>query len=264
MTIITFNVGGKRFQVNETTIINSIFAKETDLLSMLLRNHKKFSDENLGEISIGRNLGEIFIDRDPKIFRWILYVYRCDDVVTHKTVGISKEMWDKELNYFGLYEFVVEEDDTIQSNVKRKTDNTNEQELIDAYYEHLSKKHKNNITKVDKQNEAYNSRKPKFLNLITSMYNYGKLTFVKRGSNGPYINLQKITNLDYEYDPEWIYQYKKEINDYANTLGYSVDISPLCLIDNTLKYAYPPASNIQTLTRHHKISVTLSLFWITE
>lgn len=92
MTIVTFNVGGKLYKINEGTIFNSRFYNEIELLPMLIRQKRKTTNKDESE-----ELEEIFIDRDHKIFRWILYVYRYDYIPSHSHVGISKTMWDKEL-----------------------------------------------------------------------------------------------------------------------------------------------------------------------
>ena len=88
MTIVTFNVGGKLYKINEGTILNSRFYNEIELLPMLIRQKRNNATDETEEI---------FIDRDHKIFRWILYVYRYDYIPSHSYVGISKTMWDKEL-----------------------------------------------------------------------------------------------------------------------------------------------------------------------
>jgi len=40
MTIITFNVGGKTYKINEGTITNCKFCSESELLPMLIRQKK--------------------------------------------------------------------------------------------------------------------------------------------------------------------------------------------------------------------------------
>ncbi len=55
--VLILNVGGTKFVTSQSTIN----CWQDTFLTMLLKHH---------------NQQEIFIDRDPKLFRWILYWYR--------------------------------------------------------------------------------------------------------------------------------------------------------------------------------------------
>lgn len=82
---LIINVGGTRFETTRATI-ESKDAQET-MLSMLLKHHEKGGEE-------------LFIDRTPRFFEWVLHWYRTGILVDHKTVGVPEEVWDAELDFY--------------------------------------------------------------------------------------------------------------------------------------------------------------------
>lgn len=83
---VTFNVCGKRWE----SVISVIESKPDTMLAMLLRRNESHQ-------------GEIFLQGDPAMFRWILYYYTTDILVSHDTVGVPKEVWDREIEYYSLF-----------------------------------------------------------------------------------------------------------------------------------------------------------------
>lgn len=82
---LIINVGGTRFETTRATI-ESKDAQET-MLSMLLKHHKEGGEE-------------LFIDRTPRFFEWVLHWYRTGILVDHKTVGVPEKVWDAELDFY--------------------------------------------------------------------------------------------------------------------------------------------------------------------
>ena len=76
------------------------------MLAMLLRHRKE------GE-------GEVFIQGDPLMFRWILYFYTSDILVDETTVGVPKEVWDREIEYYTLFSKKEEEEEEEEASKKR-------------------------------------------------------------------------------------------------------------------------------------------------
>lgn len=89
----TFNVGGTVYKVARDTIMKY---PDTMLGSMLSNRWEESRDNN----------GEIFLDRDPILFRYILGFYRNDKIEIPFTI-CKKEMW-REVQYFALP--IVEKD----------------------------------------------------------------------------------------------------------------------------------------------------------
>lgn len=83
---VIFNVCGKRFESN----VSVIEAHPDTLLAMLIRH-------------IPSESNEVFIQRDAKLFRWILYWYSSGILVDHTTAGVPKEVWDAEVDYYTLF-----------------------------------------------------------------------------------------------------------------------------------------------------------------
>jgi len=84
--------------------------------------------------------------------------------------------------------------------------------------------------------------------------------FLEKGDNGPFIGSNARMLNGREYPPEWLEVHKNEINRYANSLGYRVDIKNSITGDNN--FSNYPASNAYGLTRHHKKISTVKLFWL--
>lgn len=79
---LIINVGGTRFE----TTLATIASKPDTMVEMLLKHHVS------GE--------ELFIDRNPRLFEWVLYWYRTGVLVDHTTVGVPQEVWDLELDFY--------------------------------------------------------------------------------------------------------------------------------------------------------------------
>lgn len=86
MKRVTINVCGKRYETSRSVLED----KPDTMLAMLLRNQS--TEEK-----------EIFVQSDPRMFRWILYYYTSGILVEHDTVGVPKEVWDRELEYYSLF-----------------------------------------------------------------------------------------------------------------------------------------------------------------
>jgi hypothetical protein len=79
---LIINVGGTKFE----TTLSTIESKSETMISMLLRHHVD-----------GK---ELFIDRSPRTFEWILHWYRTGILVDHTTVNVPSEVWDAELEFY--------------------------------------------------------------------------------------------------------------------------------------------------------------------
>ena len=83
--IITYNVSGKCYQISRTLIEQ----QDKSLLYILLKEKERNNDES-----------DIFIDRDYKMFRWILHYVRTGDMIDHRTVKVPLYVWQKEFTYY--------------------------------------------------------------------------------------------------------------------------------------------------------------------
>ena len=100
---VVFNVSGKLYETTRATL-----EKFPDsMLMALLRNVDTTSSD------------PIFIDRDAKLFRWILECHR-RVIVTCKDVGVSSRLWDEELDYFGIAFPIEEEQEPVGSDEVKK------------------------------------------------------------------------------------------------------------------------------------------------
>lgn len=91
---VVFNVCGTRYE----STVSVIESKPDTMLAMLLRHHNPEQES------------EIFVQGDPIMFRWILYYYTRDILVDEDTVGVPKEVWDAEIDFYTLLSKEEEEE----------------------------------------------------------------------------------------------------------------------------------------------------------
>lgn len=115
--LVTINVCGKLYQSRRSVIE----AQPHSMLAMLLRH--PIPPEGL------------FVQRDPKLFRWILYWYSTGILVDETTAGVPKEVWDHELDYYVLFPSEKEE----KTADARKRIRNESHELANKATEHLVK-----------------------------------------------------------------------------------------------------------------------------
>lgn len=271
MTIITFNVGGKRYQVNDGTILNNRNIKDIELLPMLVKqhiqnvSHPHLADNTATNNNTTNNTNEIFIDRDHKLFRWILYIYRYDIIPTYNMVGISENMWNNELDYFGLNEephIVIDQENNVpKDRLINESSDPQEQRLINLYNKRIIKLEAEKKEEMKRKDDEFNINKPRYLRLLTEMLERGSLCFID-AKQGPHISVsgRKIKDFDFVYSPEWIHNHKNDINTYAKSLGYQVDVKYFEQ-DNSTSYDLYPANTVGGLTKHYKLSAKVTLFY---
>jgi hypothetical protein len=258
MSIVTFNVGGVIYKTSVSTIdIMSASTNGTDLLGMLVRQN-------------GNNAqSEIFIDRDHKLFRWILYAYRENIVPTHTDVRVSKEIWNKELAFYGIDKIGITEKPAGINQKKESTTLPLPQSVIEMeqqiksisnnYISRMKENHKKQKINIE---NGYESRRPLYANLLLYLTTRSSnAIFVIVGKNGPVIPEGARTINTIVYNPIWVYKYKSEIQTYADSLGYKIHIDEINDNDNNTSFAIYPASVCNHIyTKHHKTSIRVSLF----
>ena len=75
------------------------------------------------------------------MFRWILYYYTSDILVDEKTVGVPKEVWDREIAFYSLFSNKEEEEKEEESKKKRPlgVEIDEDHELASLAKKHLAK-----------------------------------------------------------------------------------------------------------------------------
>lgn len=213
---VVFNVCGTKYETN-TSVIES---KPDTTLAMLLRNRDLSSLQS----------GEIFIQSDPQIFRWILYWYTTDILVNEGTVGVPKEVWDREIEYYSLFSREEKEEEEKEEEKKRKIP------PIDEDHE-LASLAKKRIEAINARDEAAElARKEIYKALVEYMMRYMNMSkdiqtgfaFIGKGPNHKPIdwpwdypdNLKDINfdNID-EHFEEFV-QYCKQIGFKLEKIHY--------------------------------------------
>jgi hypothetical protein len=241
---LVFNVGGQRFETLAATLDHLHPQTGAELLNMLVRQRAPGA--------------EIFIDREPLLFRWILYVYRTNIVPDCSTVGVSETIWNAELCYFGLAM-------PVPLPKRRTSEDPQEQELLDEHYKH----HDADAARKRKRSEEEASFKasciPVYRQLLYYLLKNGTVTLVEKGSNqnGPEIPESYRSIGGTTYGVTWLHSAVPALNAYAKTLGHGV-IAEFSACDCRTSFSCRPASTKPMgFTKHAKTSITLSLVLIT-
>lgn len=94
--LIIFNVSGKRYETMRATIMNHPHTMLAMIVAQAPQDKREF-----------------FIDRNRKLFHWILEWYHTQILVDHKCAGVPENMWNDEVGYYCLDkpgEAILEED----------------------------------------------------------------------------------------------------------------------------------------------------------
>jgi hypothetical protein len=221
--IVTFNVGGQQYSTTESTINQP--RGENTLLQMLLRRRVDEGDS-------------IFIDRDRNMFRWVLEWLRSGILVDHTTVGVPREVWEAELQFYGVNP--VEDDDLLLGDMEpQRKKLAQEENEIKAQVQDLT------IAKLQKDEKDHFERKKHYARILTYMLGmreaFDTTGFEWVGPNIAYVGRMG----DCDINPKWIsYWFDREFKQYCQDLG--VLVVKLESRDNSMKrnFDFPPASTV--------------------
>lgn len=197
---VTFNVCGTRYETSRAVLED----KPDTMLAMLLRNQSPEEKE-------------IFVQSDPRMFRWILYYYTSGILVEHDTVGVPKEVWDRELEYYSLFS-------ADESTRKRIPLVDESHELASLAKKHLADIHDRDDAKQAKRRSIY---KLLLEHMITRMQHTKDartgFSFIGQGSS------QKPIDWPYDYPHQLrdinfdeINVHFEEFTEYCKQVGFLV------------------------------------------
>ena len=228
--IVKINVCGTTYECRKTVIESH----EDTLLAMLLRHYDKDKEESL------------FVQRDPKMFRWILYWYTTGILVEADTVKVPKEVWDEEVRYYALFSPVVEE------SKKRIRDESHE----------LAQKAIEQFAKMEK---AYQERRKYYGHLLSYMMDKQQLdnngwshyTFIAAEQHQRQFSFPDAYDVNVRINPNWLKQNFEEFKQYAADVGFQVIDSYYSDRRVSHYYLYPPASYMHVKTQHCCITIAM-------
>jgi len=229
--IVKINVCGTLYECRKTVIESH----EDTLLAMLLKHYDKDKKESL------------FVQRDPKMFRWILYWYTTGILVEADTVKVPKEVWDEELRYYALFPPTDMEN---QESKKRIRDESHElrQKAIEQF---------------GKMEKACQERRTHYGHLLSYMMDKQQLdnngwsyyTFIGADSYQRQFSFPDAYDVNVRINPTWLKHNFKEFRDYCADVGFEVsesDYSDRRVLHN---YRYPPSLCMHVTTQHCCITI---------
>jgi len=231
--IVKINVCGTTYECRKTVIESH----EDTLLAMLLKHYDKDKKESL------------FVQRDPKMFRWILYWYTTGILVEADTVKVHKEVWDEELRYYALFPPTDMEN---QESKKRIRDESHE--LRQKAIEHFGM-----------MGKAYQERRVTYGHLLSYMmdkkelYNtiWSHFTFIAPEGHQKQFTFPDAYDVNVRINPSWLKQNFEEFRQYSADVGFEVVESHYSDIRINHNHRYPPASCMHVTTQHCVITVAI-------
>lgn len=246
---MVFNVCGKRFESN----VSVIQAQPDALLAMLLRHQVEPPPPQ------GAGVPNIFIQRDPKMFRWILYWYSTGGLlVEHDTVGVPKEVWDAEIDFYTL--FTKQEAEVVEQ--KRKLPVIDESHELAALAKKVAMEVNDEVEKARaKRRETYKAMLEYMIpDINTKEGAWTGFTFIGRASHHKPIHWSwvypdKFRNLDLED----LRSHFAELKEYANAIGFDVRDTEWRPSAVYKKHRFTPASEMPINTAHQSWQIGISL-----
>lgn len=226
-TIIQINVCGTLYQCLKILIVSH----SNTLLAMLLRHHDAKDSP-------------LFINRDPKMFRWILYWYITGILIDAETVKVPKPIWDAEIDYFQLVSSSL-------SSLSRKR--------IYSLTHELSGNAESHFKKLEGVRQE---RRIKYGLLLTYMMDkqpldMGDVTsysfIMAEGSQKP-ITFSELYDVNVRIRPSWLHIYFEEFQEYCAEVGFRVKETQF-ISACTGGHGFPPATFVRLSTQHALITV---------
>lgn len=201
---VTFNVCGKRYETTRAIIED----KPDTMLAMLLRNQPPSETE-------------IFVQSDSLMFRWILYYYTSNILVEHDTVGVPKEVWDRELEYYSLFSAEEKEEEDTR---KRMPIVDESHELASLAKKRLRVINDNDDASQTKRRDIYKAHLEYMLNHMQSTKDVQTgFAFIGRNAS------QKLIDWPYDYpkslrdiDYDLINAHFDEFVEYCKQIGFKL------------------------------------------
>jgi len=242
---VVFNVSGKR---HETTTASIELHADT-MLAMLLR-HKAQDDY------------EIFIDRDSKMFRWILYWYRTGILVDHTTVKVPHEVWLHELSYYG-----IGEQEQSSSALQLGEMSPKRRKLLEAEEELRQKA----VTIAQTSQQISDVEAVKRRELFNSIVKY-MIDHIKPGDGDTWFDFVGFSTghtsqpypRDYPYavqfNPAWLkYWFESEFRGFCASIGFEVKMIAFDAGSTRRKYDYAPGLLTDFRTKHSSIRIGITI-----
>lgn len=193
-----------------------------------------------------------FIDRDAGMFRWILLALTTGQLVEHDTVNVPKDVWDKEIDYYGLFNSPL-----VPETRKRQR----EERLEDADMRQVAQRHLEHLEK--RRDEALVNRQKVYKVLLehcmARVNPEGRTGWdfvtpqVSKGDFYPYGYPEGVRNLNLKL----LWDYREEVRAYASKFGFNLTVDRYNDNSTVKKYAFHPASETKLKKAHEELHVSM-------
>lgn len=222
---VTLNVQGTLFVTTTQTLTD---LAPDGMLAMLLRHHTE---------------GEIFINRDAGMFRWILLALNTGQLVDHTTVGVPKDVWDTEVDYYGLFDTPI-----VPESKKRERVSTELAEKAKKYCEGLEIRKQDAIRAREKE---YGVLMEYIMSTINPEGKTGYMFVTPTKDAYPYnykaeLRFMNLKQLD---------EKKDELRTFAEALGFIISVGDYRTGSMVRKYDRYPAMHTNFTYAHEELKI---------
>jgi hypothetical protein len=239
---VWLNVQGTYFLTTRETLTEQA---PDGLLSMLLR-HPDPQGETRNDIPVW------FVNRDAGMFRWILYALNTGQLVDHTTVGVAKDVWDTEVDYYGLFQTPIVPEERKRQREERKQD----AELSRKAKDHLERLEQERLKAVEMREKVYQVLLEHCMATANAEGATGWTLVTPNVDKGDHYNWsypEKLRSLDLKF----LNKYQKEIEEFSKRFGFLLKVFDYSKCSTRRKYDFYPASLTDLKYGHAELQVSM-------
>lgn len=224
---IWFNVQGTYFLTTRETVTQRY---PEGMLAMLLRHPDTLSDRYGYPVW--------FVNRDAGMFRWILLALNTGQLVDHATVGVPKDVWETELDYYGL----------VENAGPTKRQRTVIDPDIQVHIERLERK-------ADEDRLAREREFKRLVEFCAAHMHHTNVTRFEFVSTGMPI-MGYPTDI-WSLDLIMLYNFRNDAAKFADALGFDLRILSFVAVSRKRRRDHYPAHLVELHSEHEYLFLTI-------
>ncbi len=223
---VAINVGGKLYHTGKETL--ELYPDT--LIGMLYRQRAP------------DNTDPIFVDRDHKLFRWILYWHRTGILLDHNAANVPLEVWNDELSFYGITTDGAATKPLGDAMPKKRKLLAEEQALREKAQKIAGDYEQNLSNRQLERRREYARFFDWFLTHFNKDGDYGLTGFDFVGKAEGKSYYAGNYGCDLNLEPVWLKEWFSEFAAFCADMGYIAKCASYSGSTTTRKYKFTPAS----------------------
>lgn len=240
MNRVWLNVQGKLFLTTRETLSDNA---RDGMLAMLLRHPGEPHTD-------GHPIW--FVNRDASMFRWILLALNTGQLVDHNVVGVPKEIWDAEVDYYGLFDSPI-----VPEARKRERPTEVDKQLAESVKKHCERLDEEKVKAIKAREEVYRVLLDYLLRTINAEGRTAWTFVTPNRDKGDWYPRDYPQSLQY-MDLEMLWKHQGEFTTFVNNLGFNVELSGFRERSISKSYGYEPAARTSLKCGHMELTMIMS------